>query len=84
MSIVIAGKECIICGNKWYISYSGPKWYKDHIYKKKKSPQVRRWHKLAKSRVCMSCLFGVIEPGELAVHVLKRIEYGNLRRIKRR
>lgn len=81
MSVIFAGKKCKQCGEKYYVTFGHPKWYKDWL-KKKKSPQSRRWEALVRTRKCPACLTGTIERWAAGVLLLKRIEYG--RQIRRR
>lgn len=76
MSIIVAGKECVSCGERFYFSMGSTPWYKAFIYKGTRCPQIARWEKYLKTKKCPSCITGFREPHYAAVRLMKRIEYG--------
>ena len=82
MSIIIAGKACKYCGEKYYFSMGHTQWFDRWVRKKKSSPQSKRYNRIRRNGICPRCFTGVIEPGAQAVAMIKRIEYGRV--IKRR
>ena len=60
-----------------------PIWY-DNVVKHGKKPCeiYKRYIRIIKSRICLYCLTGNIEPHAMAVATIRLIEYG--RKIRRR
>ena len=81
MSAIITG-ICTKCKNKYYLSLGHPKWFNSWMKNKEITPQLKRFWKMTESELCPACLLGIVEFNELAVAVMRRIEYG--RKIKRR
>jgi hypothetical protein len=83
MSAIVAGKSCKLCKNKYYVSIGHPDWF-DNVVKRRRKPCpiYKRYVRIAKSRLCPTCLTGRIDFHEQAVAIIKLITYG--RKIKRR
>ena len=83
MSAIIAGKSCKICKQKYFVSLGHSDWF-DNVVKRQRPPCeiYKRFDRIRRCGICLSCLTGRFEPGELTVATIRLILYG--RKIKRR